>query len=173
MQPQMPGKQPTAKSVEEVKFERSYEVNEETAEVIMTEESVKKLTFDYREFVTFVRTQEGILENINQQLSEEAKKNLLKSKENAQKALDMMKPHLEKSEAAIKIVMEKKNHEKRVSVMKDFLAKKENERNLGILQAFKKNTKDEEWKKILEDLTDDERKKLVHCQALLKRQGKK
>jgi len=173
MQAQTPSRQPSAKDVNELKFERKYRVNEETAEVIMTEESIKEITFEYREFVTFVRAQEGILAGIDHKLGEEFKKELLASKENAEKALGEVKPILEKSEAAIKIVTDKLNHGKRVSGMKDFLAKKESDRNLGFFKAFKDNTKEEDWKILLEALTDEERQKLVHCVALLKRQGKK
>lgn len=159
-------KQAVPYKVESENPERQYEILE-NGDVKMNEVIRSTVYFSGREFITFIRQHEDIVEDLKQKLSDEARQenedNLKDSLEN----LDLIKPMQEQVEAKLKEKYERDRFDGLKNGLKSLLsAEKVNEQQLVILWN---NFKQEEKEKLNSELTKEEKEKIVLAIAKMKR----
>lgn len=141
---------------------RTYKVTE-TGEVEMTGTVTTKVTFPGREFITFVRTHENDMENLNMQLSEEHRKELEKNKTKLKTSIDQLIPIAKDVTVKIKENAEREQKKAFIGIFKEQLSAKKP--NNGQIMAMWSSLKDEQMKMdVTAELTNEEKATLLKIQ---------
>lgn len=146
----------------------------DNGDVVMVENQTLTLTFAYPEFRSFMVNHEREIEKIDENLSEETKKKMLKIKEEMKGYVKEIKPFVEESEKKTKENYEKMMMDNSVKTIKDYFKKPKNERKPEYIAAILENLKKEEKiKELLSRLTPEESKIVVQVKLDLFRNKRK
>ncbi|MCK5281852.1 MAG: hypothetical protein KAK00_00420 [Nanoarchaeota archaeon] len=157
-------------NMKEELIKRDIVVNDDGS-VILTDHLKYTVNMNARDFLTFTRNQTDAISKINDQLTEERRKFLLKEKTKIEKQIEDIKPYIEDSEKKALEHNKKIELENKTKAIEHILSKKHADRNLNFLNGVLQNLKDGEYLKIINGLSKESYK--IELQSFMQQLRKK